>query len=170
MEYTFKLPEYLWGFPKTENNQIVYHIINIDKPIDCIDDFILYLKKNSTIILKYIDCDELINQIKNKNAYKYIFDRTESLKNQVHNIFTGIPPIDRHRYEDKYNEIKVALKTNNSISCKWIYANQDKVFEFIETEKKRICDEYKQQKKITNKTYYNLNKEPTERILLTEQE
>lgn len=170
MEYTFKLPEYLWGYPKTENNQIVYHIINIDKPIDSIDDFILYLKKNSSIILKYIDCDELIKQIENRNAYKYVFDRPESLKSQVHSIYTGITPTDRHRYEDKYNEIKVALKTNNSISCKWIYANQDKVFEFIDTEKKRICDEYKQQKKITNKTYYNLNKEPTERILLTEQE
>ena len=54
MEYTFKLPEYLWGYPKTENNQIVYHIINIDKPIDCIDDFIQYFAKNS-IIIQYIE-------------------------------------------------------------------------------------------------------------------
>jgi hypothetical protein len=169
MEYTFKLPQYLWGFPKTEDGNVVYYTFNIDKPFDCIDDFIQYFAKNSIIVI-YIDCDELIRQIENRNAYKIIFDRPESLKTQVYKVYTGIPPIDRHRYEDKYDEIKVALKTNNSISCKWIYANQDKVFEFIETEKKRICNEYKQQKKITNKTYYDLNKELTDRVLLTEQE
>ena len=173
MEYTFKLPntkEDQTIKTKLNENTNTYEIEYIyftNKPIDCIEDFKNHLVRYTEIIHKYIDCDKLIKLIEDKNIYKTLFN---TLTKDIEKVFCGIHPIEKFRYEDTYNQGLEEFKKHHNLSCKWVYANQDKVFEFIETEKKRICDEYKAQKKIANKKFYNLNKEPTERILLTEQQ
>jgi hypothetical protein len=140
------------------------------------EEFLVFIKKDNEL-LNLETCCEIKNEIisaKEKNIILPMFKQYwKSLKQRLDSIMDDYGEKTKNKFKDEIEEALTFVREKNISSTKYIFENQDIIFEILDELKTKELDRIKEKRKEINKRYYEKRKKVLEipdRTAMTEEE